>query len=43
MRVVTHRIEATLARIDDADSVLRTQTSVVLWTLLERPFEFDAG
>jgi DNA-binding Lrp family transcriptional regulator len=39
----THHLEATLARIRDADGVLRTQTSVVLSTLLERPFEFGAG
>jgi DNA-binding Lrp family transcriptional regulator len=39
----TGHLEATLARIRDADGVLRTQTSVVLSTLLERPFEFGAG
>jgi len=37
----TQHLEATLERIRDTDGVLRTQTSVVLSTLLERPF--DAG
>jgi DNA-binding Lrp family transcriptional regulator len=39
----THHLEATLARIRAADGVLRTQTSVVLSTLLERPFELADG
>jgi len=34
----TRHLEQTLDRIRDVDGVLRTQTSVVLSTLLERPF-----
>jgi DNA-binding Lrp family transcriptional regulator len=34
----THHLEQVLDRIRESDGVLRTQTSVVLSTLLERPF-----
>jgi DNA-binding Lrp family transcriptional regulator len=38
----TRHLEQTLDRIREAGGVLRTQTSVVLSTLLERPFALDA-
>lgn len=37
----TRHLEQTLDRIRDAEGVLRTQTSVVLSTLLERPFALE--
>jgi hypothetical protein len=52
---VAHSVQTYVAELDlrasrrrshgsaDADSVLRTQRSVVLSTLLERPFVFGAG
>lgn len=37
----TRHLEQTLDRIREEDGVLRTQTSVVLSTLLDRPFALD--
>jgi DNA-binding Lrp family transcriptional regulator len=37
----TRHLEQTLSRIRDADGILRTETSVVLSTLLDRPFAAD--
>jgi DNA-binding Lrp family transcriptional regulator len=39
----TRHLEQALGRIREADGVLRTETSVVFSTLLERPFAFDAS
>jgi hypothetical protein len=38
----TRHLEETLARIREADGILRTQTSVVLSTLIDRPFAIEA-
>ena len=38
----TRHLEQTLDRIRESDGVLRTQTSVVLSTLLERPFALES-
>lgn len=37
----THHLEQTLDRIRESDGVLRTQTAVVLSTLLDRPFALE--
>jgi DNA-binding Lrp family transcriptional regulator len=37
----TRHLEAALARIRDDDGILRTQTSVVLSTLIDRPFALE--
>lgn len=39
----TRHLELALARIREADGILRTQTSVVLSTLIDRPFAIEPG